>query len=100
MERLYVVVRNDLDIAYAAVQAGHAVAAWLLANPNNSWQNRTLVYCTVQDEQRLSILSMKLDSKGYAHAKFFEEDMSNQLTALACLTQSNFFDNLKLLGAE
>ena len=44
MERLYILTRQDLSLAYSAVQAGHAVAAWLLNNPTQTWNNQTLVY--------------------------------------------------------
>jgi hypothetical protein len=30
MKKLYVLIRKDLDPSYQAVQAGHAVAEWLL----------------------------------------------------------------------
>jgi len=29
--RLYILIRKDLPTKYGAVQAGHAVAAWMLA---------------------------------------------------------------------
>ena len=33
MRRLYVIARRDLSPSYAAVQAGHAVAEWMLRTP-------------------------------------------------------------------
>jgi hypothetical protein len=43
-EKLYVLVRKDLPKNYQAVQAGHAVAEYLLKNPKTKWNNGTLVY--------------------------------------------------------
>ena len=33
MSKLYVIVRNDIPLAYQGVQGGHALAQWLLDNP-------------------------------------------------------------------
>ena len=44
MERLYILVRKDLPLVYSMVQGGHAIAAWLLANKNQTWNNQTLVF--------------------------------------------------------
>lgn len=50
MNRLYVLIRNDLPIAYQAVQAGHAVAEWIKIHGLQEWSNETLVYLSVPDE--------------------------------------------------
>lgn len=50
MSKLYVLVRNDLKYSSPAVQAGHAVAQFLLENPNSTWNNHILVYLKVQNE--------------------------------------------------
>ena len=53
MSKLYVLVRNDLKYSSPAVQAGHAVAQFLLDNPESKWNNHTLVYLKVQNELML-----------------------------------------------
>lgn len=48
MKKLYVISRGDLPLAYQAVQAGHAVAQWMLDSGGaNEWNNQTLVYLHV-----------------------------------------------------
>ena len=46
--KLYVLIDSGLGPAQKAVQAGHAVAEYLLNNPNQ-WKNETLVYLDCPD---------------------------------------------------
>jgi len=94
-QRLYVLVRNDLPQSYKAVQAGHAVAEWLLRD--QTWRNETLVYLGVNDENELLDWKERLDFKNKKYTEFREPDIGNQLTAIATLTEGKIFKNLKLL---
>ena len=100
--KLYVLVRKDLgSMAYSAVQAGHAVAEYLLRYGQlNEWQNGTLVYLGINNEEELTFWGEKLTWKGIGWVGFREPDIGNQLTAIACLSDGQVFSKLKLLGEE
>lgn len=76
MKRLYVLIDQKLDAVYGCVQGGHAVAQWLLEHPNQEWNNSYLIY-----------LYADLVNKDYS--SFYEPDLGNQLTAIACSRNLN-----------
>jgi hypothetical protein len=90
-----VLVRKDLSESYRAVQAGHAVAEWLLRD--QTWQNETLVYLGVDNENELTKWKRKLEFRNMKYAAFREPDIGNQLTAIATLTDGKIFKKLKLI---
>jgi len=59
-KKLYVLVRKDLSVSQRAVQAGHAVAEWLLHGPETKWNNGTLIYLGVKHEMELEKWADKL----------------------------------------
>lgn len=99
MIKLYVLIREDLNtIAYKAVQAGHAVAQFVLDNPNNKWKNSYLIYVKVKNEDQLKFWNMKLTDAGHLTSCFHEPDLDNQMTALACSSiNDKMFNKLQLL---
>jgi hypothetical protein len=99
MEKLFILIRKDLPLAYQAVQAGHAVAQWMLDNPAHRWGNQTLVYLSVPDETHLDLWCSKLESRGYGYSEFREPDIDNQKTAVACYGAEKMFSKLNLMGA-
>ena len=99
MKKLFVLTRNKLRGSSPAVQAGHAVAQFMLDH-DNDWFNHTLVYLRVGSIDEL--LQWKYDiQKEYPEAKvttFYEPDIDNELTAIAVYgVDSAFFRNLRLL---
>ena len=94
--RLYVLVREDLGPSYAAVQAGHGMAQYMLEFPD-VWRNHTLVYLRVKDEKHLLEWRDKLIVKGIPYAIFREPDIDNQATSLACVDDGKLFKSLQLL---
>ena len=95
--RLYVLVRKDLESSYRAVQAGHAVAEWLLHDHSKVWKNSTLIYLGIDDEDALTCWINKLTMRGIKWVGFKEPDIGNQLTAIAVESDGKIFNKLKLL---
>lgn len=94
---MYVLVRKDLSKSQQAVQAGHALAQYLIYNPNTDWKNGTLVYLTVQNLDDLKSwinILVKTSQKFYV---FTEPDLHYQETALAVVSDEDVFKDLLLL---
>jgi hypothetical protein len=101
MERLYILVNNQLPLAYQGVQAGHAVAQWLIEHPNQTWNNDYLIYLGV-NELQLQKWMFRLELHKISYSKFVEPDIGNKVTAIAIQLPeeySGLFENLKLMGA-
>lgn len=65
---MFVLIRNDLkDTAVKAVQAGHAVAQYMLKYPESSWGNQTLVYVVVKNIGQMDKWLFKLRAFGVDH---------------------------------
>jgi len=95
--KLYVVVRKDLDKVFAMVQGAHAVAEYLLQCPNSDWKNQTLVFVQISDYWALTRLANKLSMAEKPFVQFFETDLNNELTSIACYNTGEVFKNLQLV---
>ena len=95
MKKLYVCVRKDLSNSQRAVQAGHALAEYMLNS--SRWKNSILIYLGVRDLRHLEKLKRKLEYAEIEHYPFYEPDLDNQITALASDESSTIFDKLNLL---
>ena len=95
-EKLYILIRKDMPKSYMAVQAGHAVAAWLLAQDRTqlTWKNNTLIYLGVKNERELLKWQEKLGDKAIM---FREPDLDDEATALAYLGGEEKFCHLRLI---
>lgn len=93
--KLYVLVRADLSKSQQAVQAGHALAQFLLEHRDTAWDNGTLVYLKVPDEQVLQQWAEKL--KQFGISTFREPDIGDQLTAIAALGVGEHVRGLSLM---
>jgi hypothetical protein len=97
MNKLYVLVREDLSPAQQAVQAGHAVAEYLLRGPEHQWDNGTLVYLGVSNKEKLERWKDKLEARDIPFVVFKEPDLNNEATSLAAIPSNpNMFRNLTL----
>lgn len=95
---MYVLIRKDLPRSYAAVQAGHAVAEYLLRGPkDHNWKNGTLIYLEVKNEKQLIEYCNILEKKGIHYSGFREPDIGNQLTAISVVAEKGQFEELQLL---
>jgi peptidyl-tRNA hydrolase len=96
--KLYVLVRKDISKSQQAVQAGHAIAQWLLHSPDsNKWKNGTLVYLGVDNPYKLYKIIHKLNTENKHYITFKEPDMDFQITSIARLSNGTEFKNEKLL---
>ncbi len=94
--KLYIITRKDLTKSQQAVQAGHALAEFLLKNKTD-WANGTLVYLSVPNIDILKHLTLKLKQDNISYTKFVEPDFGNELTAIASLGTNKYFKQLSLL---
>ena len=92
--RLYVIIDESLESVYGCVQGGHAVAQYLLENPDSEWKNNYLIYL----KDKLERLVVKLQILGIRYTEFREPDLGGKLTAIAVLGNQKVFQKLKLMG--
>lgn len=95
MERLYLLVRNDLSVGYQAAQCAHVAVQWMIEHPNGKWQNDYIILLHVKNIQKWIY---KLDHLGEKYVTFHEPDLDNELTAIATQADSKYFKNLRLVG--
>lgn len=94
---MFVIVRKDLSISQRAVQAGHALAAYLMCGPSSRWQNGTLIYLGVKGLKQLENLKHKFELVGIPYVAFREPDLHNEITAIATDQESKHTERLNLL---
>ncbi len=92
-------VRGDLPPPAQAVQAGHALAQYMLDHPN-IWKNEYLIYLKVKDERDLKMWMWKLDMSHIPYSTFYEPDLENSLTAISSISDGKIFKKLKLLDGS
>jgi hypothetical protein len=100
---MYVLVRSDIGYVHSAVQAGHAVAEYLLkCTPMHKgvlWSNGIMVYLSVKDEPELLSYAHTLYLKGHTYGMFTEPDWGEpQRTALATVAfKGEMFTELRTI---
>ena len=96
MKKLFVLVRADLPLNYGAVQAGHAVAEFVLNRPN-SWSNEILIYLKVKSLFQMQIIRDRFVKEKIDFIEFKEPDLNNEITAIATTHENNIIKKLNLL---
>ena len=77
-KKMYVLVRKDLEPIYRMVQGGHAIAEYSLRGDQDTykeWNNSTVVFLGVKNEDALKLWSLKLAKKGRIYTGFREPDL-------------------------
>lgn len=95
--KMFVIVRKDLSRSQQAVQAGHALAEYLLHSQFSRWQNGTLIYLGVKGLKQLENLKRKFQNSGISYTEFKEPDLNNETTAIATEGNNPFVERLNLL---
>lgn len=110
--KMYVLVRRDLAETYRIVQGSHAVVAYSLKslgvpdaamkNPvmceaYRAWNNSTIIFLGVRNEQALDLWKAKLEDAKKHYAEWYEPDLKNQMTAIACIDTGEIFKDLSLV---
>ena len=95
--KMFVIVRKDLSTSQQAVQAGHALAEYLLHGPFSRWQNGTLIYLGVKGLKQLENIKRKFVMGDIPHREFREPDLNDEITAIATDSDSEIVAKLNLL---
>ena len=86
-KHLYVVTRRDLSAGYQGVQSQHALADFAFHYPEEFrvWRRESnyLAWLSVQDENELKRLAIKIGLSNIKLVAFFEPDKMFQMTAIA-----------------
>ena len=94
MERLHIVIDEDLDPIYGCVQGAHATAQFMLDNQDQTWNNSYLIFL----KSNLNKITNRLRLKNIDYTCFNEPDLDDRLTAIAVLGNERVFKDLKLIG--
>lgn len=95
--KMFVIVRKDLTTSQQAVQAGHALAEYLMHGPFSRWQNGTLIYLGVKGLKQLKNIKHKFEMENIPHKEFREPDLNDEITAIATDQENNITKKLNLL---
>lgn len=98
--KMYVLLRSDLHPTYASVQAGHALADFILMGNNGKapeqWGNGTLVYLNGGTLRAMTeTLEMIKKIPNLPYQAFKEPDLGDQLTAIAVYCDGYIFKDFK-----
>ena len=91
-QKLIVVSRRDLKPGVQASQSLHSSHQFLFEHPtlSKNWftNSNYLVLLSVENEQQLVDLTLKLSQLNIPFSKFYEPDLNNELTSVSFLSDS------------
>lgn len=98
--KMYVLLRSDLHPTYASVQAGHALADFILMGNNGNiaehWGNGTLIYLNGGTLRSMTDTLERLSKIPNLPIQAFREpDLQDQLTAIAVYCDGYIFKDFK-----
>lgn len=96
---MYVLVRKDLAETYRLVQGSHAVAEYSFRGNQEcyqKWNNTTIMFLGVRNEQALILWSMRLADHKKPFVVWSEPDMRGQMTSIACIDTGEIFKKLRM----
>ena len=82
--KLYVIVPQTLSTPQKAVQGGHAIADFMIRNPESQWRGHSLIFLTVPTDADLTDLYEK--AQGWCRCElgwFNEPYWDSRLTSIA-----------------
>jgi len=97
--KMYVLVRRDLAETYRVVQGSHAIVEYALRGDQErfkEWNNGTVLYLGVRNEQALLLWSEKLTDHEKRFCPWHEPDLHGQMTAIACIDDGWIFRKLNM----
>lgn len=93
VDKLYLIVREDLPPGQQAVQAAHALRLFVALHPeiDRAWyeESNTLALLGLPNEVALGVIVEKAQRLGVPVACFREPDRNNELTAIALGPRGN-----------
>jgi|WetSurMetagenome_2_1015567.scaffolds.fasta_scaffold288832_1 hypothetical protein len=98
VKKMYVLVRNDLASTYKNVQGAHALALFAMEHSKEfqEWNNTTLVFLGAGNLKDIREWILKLTKRKKVFSVFYEPDLDDQTTAIACYDTGIIFRKLYL----
>lgn len=83
--KMYVIVRNDLSVAYRCVQGAHVLAEYAIvfSRKFKKWGNYTLIFLAVPNLIALKEIDSLLNNNTIDYVCFHEPDLDDHITAIA-----------------
>lgn len=87
MDKLYIIIREDLPAGLQKAQIGHAAIKFMFDYPSigADWYHgsNNIVILGVEDEQELRQQMARAEAAGISFSAFQEPDLDNEFTAIA-----------------